>query len=58
VAAVTSATGPYPLDATTVFHNAVEHLVGGSGMNLYFARTSGTNRHTTDARSGETVINI
>jgi hypothetical protein len=58
VAAVTSPTYAYHLDSTTVFHNAVEHLTGGSGMNLFFASTSGTSKDTTDARTGETVINI
>lgn len=58
VAAVTSPTYAYHLDSTTVFHNAAEHLTGGSGMNLFFARTSGTNKDATDARTGETVINI
>jgi hypothetical protein len=58
VAAVTSASYAFHLDPTTVFHNAAEHLTGGAGMNLFFARLSGTNVDTTDARTGETVIQI
>jgi hypothetical protein len=58
VAAVTSPTYAYHLDTTTVFHNAPEHLVGGSGMNLFFARTGVTNKDTIDARSGEIVVSI
>jgi hypothetical protein len=58
VAAVTSPSYPYHLDATTVVHHAAQHLTGGPGMNLFFAHISGTNKDTTDARTGETVISI
>jgi hypothetical protein len=58
VAAVTSSSYAYHLDATTVSHNLAEHLTGGSGMNLFFADTSGTSMDTTDARPGEIVISI
>jgi hypothetical protein len=51
VAAVTSSTYAYHLDPTTVFHNAAEHLTGGPGMNLFFARKTWTNVDTTDART-------
>jgi Ca2+-binding RTX toxin-like protein len=58
VAALMSSSFAYHLDATTVFHNLKEHLTGGSGLTLFFARLSGTNKDTTDARTGETVIQI
>jgi hypothetical protein len=59
VAAVMSPSFQYHLDATTVFDDAApDKLTGGPGLSLFFAHTGGTTGDTTNARSGETVVQI
>ncbi len=60
VAAVMSPSFQYHLDGTTVFDNDVApaKLTGGPGLSLFFAHIGGTNGDTTNARSGEVVVQI
>jgi hypothetical protein len=59
VAAVMSSTFQYHLDATTVFDDAApDKLTGGPGLSLFFAHIGGTTGDTTNARTGETVVQI
>jgi hypothetical protein len=59
VAAVMAPSFPYHLDATTVFDDAApDKLTGGPGLSLFFAHIGGTTGDTTNARTGETVVQI
>ena len=60
VAAVMSSSFQYHLDTTTVFHHsgAPDRLTGGPGLSLFFAHIGGTTGDTTNARTGETVVQI